>query len=244
MSWSGSLKAAFAITFFAGFFQLVGFILPWWFVIGDSIYIGIWFIVGCASGIANPSNCSVVAYSGLDALTNINTNDGNTMVGNIIFTIIQIVATVGFGFMLISFLSLMFSGCAAICILAVVGFFAWIYTSILIAFSAYQFDARTFPWSVAASGLGGVLTFIGAIVLAVALCSWRNEYDDDDDERHLPMSTMNDKRGYDNPRYMNERGGGYDGNHSYPRKEYPPYQPNTQPPYRNDNMYRPYHQKY
>ena len=159
----------------------------------------------------------------------------------------------------------MFLCFAGLCLLPVVGLFAWIHVAFLTIISGYELEARSFPWSVLISGVGLLFTFIAFVTLAVALCRWRSIFDDDEgsDDMGRPMTSMSEKQHgyYDNPKY----GGGY----NQPQKSNPYAQPysggqrqqygNSQAhggsqkygpsmsnpaPYNSDNLYRGYQKRY
>lgn len=63
MAWPGIFKAAAVFTFLAFFFQVAGIALPWWFVLGDTVYLGVWYLVLCWGGGGLSGNCSVIGFS-------------------------------------------------------------------------------------------------------------------------------------------------------------------------------------
>jgi hypothetical protein len=62
MAWPGVLKVAFALTLFALFFVVVGYVLPWWFV-GTNFYLGVFYGLVCYPGDIASGNCTVFSYN-------------------------------------------------------------------------------------------------------------------------------------------------------------------------------------
>ncbi|XP_060072011.1 uncharacterized protein LOC132551884 [Ylistrum balloti] len=229
-SWPGILLAAATLTFIGLFFQVGGFVLPWWFVIGDGVYIGVWYMLDCKSGIASVRNCSVYSYREASSITGYN---ATTIVTQSYFTGLQVCTTVALGLILFVTLGFICGGCenckakagyvwgsiflfiSGLLLLITLGLFSWIYVDTLTNLPNYHLDGRSFPWGVVSSGIGSLFALLAGIVLAVLLCRWEyhmyDDYDDDDyydrGHRHVPMSQIDHKRGYDRTGYQN---------HAYP----------------------------
>lgn len=224
-SWPGILLAAATLTFIGLFFQVAGFVLPWWFVIGDGAYIGIWYLLDCKSGIAAVRNCSVYSYMEHSSIADYN---ATAIVSQSYFTGVQVCSTVALGLLLFVALGFICGGCdscrakagyawgciflfiSGILVLISLGLFAWIYVDTHVNLPSYNLDGRSFPWGVVASGLGALFALFAAIVLAVLLCRWEyHMYDDDEDDyydrghRQVPLSQIDHKRGYDRTGYHN-----------------------------------------
>ncbi|OWF55650.1 uncharacterized protein LOC110457143 [Mizuhopecten yessoensis] len=228
-SWPGIMLAAATLTFIGLFFQVGGFVLPWWFVIGDGVYIGVWYMLNCKSGIVSVRNCSVYSYREDSIVTEYN---ATAIVSQDYYTGLQVCTTVALGLLLIVALGFICGGCnycraksgyvwgciflflSGILMLTSLGLFSWIYVDTLTNLPSYHLDGRSFPWGVVSAGLGALFALFAGIVLAVLLCRWEyHMYDDDDDDdydrgqRRVPMSQIDHKRGYDRTGYQN---------HAYP----------------------------
>ncbi|XP_069123001.1 uncharacterized protein [Argopecten irradians] len=246
----GIFVAVLVLTFLGFFFQVAGLVLPWWFVVNDLVYLGVWYLAFCWGGNIESGNCTAIVFNAADEI-----NQPGSEVGSLWFYVIfQICTTAGVFLMLLCLVGLMFGVCCACCknkcayVFCCVGLFlsallvcpalalfgiAYIYLG---SYLVETLSATTFPYSALASGLGCFITFVAAITLAIALCTW-NSYmkDDDDDDGYLgtPMTQTGYTGGYGNP--GNKQG--YD-NYGYPNQGYEKRsQPNqyAQP----TNMYRP-----
>lgn len=245
MGWSTTVVAGIWATCVAALFMAVGFSIPFWLSFqletqstGTSeketvnAYIGVWYVMACIKGEAD--SCKTDALE--PDFSNSNNDDtisGNTqeaivasavlVLGRYVWWwVVQIVSTVGLGFVLLATLILMCCRCAGIhskgffvvsAVLLFLGGLISLTISVLTAIAiAVIFDfvvdkditAETFPWSLLCFGVGGLLALIAAVIIMYVTCKWKSLGDyissDSDSEvlQDQPMSNLS--KSYDRPR--------------------------------------------
>ncbi|XP_060072004.1 uncharacterized protein LOC132551878 [Ylistrum balloti] len=265
----GIFVAITVLSFLGFFFQAAGLALPWWFVINDIVYIGVWYLAYCWGGNIGSGNCSTITLNAADQAT----QPGSEVALQWFYVIFQACATAAVGIVLLCTLGLLFGVCCSLknkcayvfccvnlflsglLVCPALAFFglAYIYLG---SYFLKTMSATTFPYAALASGLGCFITFVTGITLAIALCSWNTYMSEDnyDDSHGMPMTQSGNTEGYNqgynqggyNQGY--DQGGynqGYDqGGHTqgYGNKAYQGqgYEKRAQQPqYSQPKMYRP-----
>ncbi|XP_033733542.1 uncharacterized protein LOC117322710 [Pecten maximus] len=253
----GIFVAVVVLTFLGFFFQTAGLALPWWFVVNDIVYLGVWFLAFCWGGNIGSGNCTTITFSAADQAS----QPGSEVAGQWFYIIFQICTTAGVGTVLLCLVGLLIGVCCSCCkskcayVFCCVGLFlsALLVCPALALFGlAYVYlgsyiletlSPTTFPYSALASGLGCFITFVAGITLAIALCSWNTYMRDDEDNDYpgTPMTQTGYTDGYNSSRQGNDKQGyrqqGYD-NQGYPQQGYEKKSQHHQYAQPN-NMYRP-----
>lgn len=260
MSWSSAVSVAIIITCLAFFFEAVGFSIPFWFsttyTYTDtnnnnqetkfSTHISVWYVMSCISGQADSCKTKAIEPTFDYQSTSLSNFEGETqqvivdiaaeIFGKlVVWSILQILSTIGVGLTALAVLILVCCRCAGIhskcwfitalfililgdlivvgiTILGAVGY------AVLFSF-APTLTAETFPWSLLLFGIGAFLGVVASILIIVIVCAWRKygAYEENDEQISLDDVQMSERKhppqryGYDNPRYIDP----YD-----PQKEY------------------------
>lgn len=278
MAWSSAVSVAIFITCAAFFFVAVGFSIPFWvsttYTFTDSTtgeetkfstHVSIWYVMSCISGKADSCKSGGIEpkFDGADPTFSTFSGDtqqaivdiATTALGSyILWSILQIVSTIGVGLIALTTLILVCCRCAGIhsqcwfitaLIILMMGDIIVLGITILGAIGygtlfsfAPSVTAETFPWSLLCYGIGGFLGVIAAILLFVITCAWRKygAYEEDDQVSFddMPMSDRKpppQRYGYDNPRYPDP----YD-----PKKEYYQYDNDRRYNSRESGKYKDY----
>ncbi|OWF48462.1 uncharacterized protein LOC110453023 [Mizuhopecten yessoensis] len=214
--WPGVFVAAAVLTFLGLFFQAAGLALPWWFVINDRVYIGVWFLAACFGGNIGSGNCTAISLNLADQTA----ESGSEVASQWFYTIFQACMTAAVGLIFLCSVGFLFGFCgackskcafvfscvglflSALLMLPGLGLFGLAYI-FLADYFLETLAATTFPYAALSSGLGCIITFVAAVTLAIALCTWNTHMSDDHDDeyRGTPMTQSGYTHGYDNKAY-------------------------------------------
>lgn len=245
MAWSTTAVAGIWVTCFAALFLAVGFAIPFWFGVSVSssdktynAYVGVWYAMACEKGKADSCKTEPIApkFDFRNDTDLMITGDSQTDIVEITtlilerlvwWWVIQIVTTIGIGFVLLATLILICCRCAGIhskgffVISAILLFFGGVLSlviailtaiglGVIFAFSKDSVKAETFPWSVLVFGIGGLLAIIASVIIMVVTCKWTKlgKYYESDSESIVDegqqMSQLS-KSYYDRPRKYESR---------------------------------------
>lgn len=254
MAWSTTAVAGIWVTCLAALFLAVGFSIPFWIsIVTDSetktfnTYIGVWYVMSCVKGEADSCKTGAIDpdYSQSDIPGNISgtsqeliVSTAQTLLGSAVWWwVLQIVTTIGLGFVLLATLILICCRCAGIhskgffIISAILEFFGGLLAitiSVLTAvgigvyfdfIAGVKINAETFPWSVLCFGIGGLLAVLGAVIIMYVTCNWERlgKYHESDGEseelQEQPMSNLS--KSYDRPRKYDNSSRDYDYDRRY-----------------------------